>query len=291
MRLGYNTNGLAFHELGDAIRLLADTGYRSVAITLDHHHLNPNDQSFAADLSSVRDLLAECQMTSVVETGARFLLDSRQKHAPSVFDSSESRRNIRIEFWKRAVDAAAELNSDCISVWSGVAENVTADSKDRHWDLLIQSLEPVLEYADTKNVAVGFEPEPGMFIDTMDSFAELLNRMPGTNLKLTLDVGHLHCLNEIPIAEVIHHWKDRLVNVHIEDMVQGVHNHLMFGDGEMEFPPIVNALQEIGYNGGVHVELSRHSHDGVNAVRQSFDFLDPLADWNIGNPEDIGTTV
>ena len=35
MRLGYNTNGLAHHRLVDAIDLLADEGYQSIAITLD----------------------------------------------------------------------------------------------------------------------------------------------------------------------------------------------------------------------------------------------------------------
>ena len=40
--LGYNTNGFAHHRLTDALRLLADIGYQSVAITLDHHALNPS---------------------------------------------------------------------------------------------------------------------------------------------------------------------------------------------------------------------------------------------------------
>ena len=43
MHLGYNTNGLAHHSLPAAIELLADLGYRSVAITLDHGCLNPFD--------------------------------------------------------------------------------------------------------------------------------------------------------------------------------------------------------------------------------------------------------
>ena len=41
----------------------------------------------------------------------------------------------------------------------------------------------------------------------------------------------------------------------------------------MEFAPIMRALNEIGYAGGVHVELSRHSHDAVNTARQALAFL------------------
>ena len=108
-----------------------------------------------------------------------------------------------------------------------------------------------------------------MYIDTMDKFAELHRRVDHPHFGLTLDVGHLHCLGELPIAPHIHAWKDVLWNVHIEDMRRGVHDHLMFGDGEMDFPPIFQALREIDYQGSVHVELSRHSHDAVNTATKA----------------------
>src|SRR6185503_12427695 len=111
-----------------------------------------------------------------------------------------------------------------------------------------------------------FEPEPGMFIDTMDRFSDLLEALRkrgagADQFRLTIDVGHLHCLGEVPIADMLHQWSDRLVNVHIEDMRYGVHEHLMFGEGEIDFPPVIAALSEIGYDGLLSVELSRHSHE------------------------------
>lgn len=68
----------------------------------------------------------------------------------------------------------------------------------------------------------------------------------------------------------------RLANVHIEDMRAGVHEHLMFGEGEIDFPPVIAALAKIGYAGMVGVELSRHSHDGPKAAQRAYDFLRPL---------------
>ena len=41
LRYAYNTNGTANHRLDDAIGLIADAGYAGVALTLDHHHLDP----------------------------------------------------------------------------------------------------------------------------------------------------------------------------------------------------------------------------------------------------------
>ena len=40
-----------------------------------------------------------------------------------------------------------------------------------------------------------------MLIDSMRGFEELLDRIDAANLRLTLDVGHLHCQGETPIAE------------------------------------------------------------------------------------------
>src|SRR5205823_9451756 len=102
-----------------------------------------------------------------------------------------------------------------------------------------------------------------------------------SDLKLTLDVGHLHCLGETPIPDHIARWGSEIVNVHIEDMRAGVHEHLMFGEGEMDFPPIIEALRKIDYRGGLHVELSRHSHEGPTAAQRAYDFLAPLVECKV----------
>ena len=76
MRLGYNTNGLAHHRLLDAIALLADEGYGSVALTgaLDPYEAPP---ALAQQVDSVREALDRRGLSRVVETGARFLLNPR----------------------------------------------------------------------------------------------------------------------------------------------------------------------------------------------------------------------
>ncbi len=274
MRLGYNTNGLAHHSLPAATELVASLGYKSVAITLDHACMNPYGSDFPDELARTAELLQQHGLRSVIETGARYLLNPQVKHEPTLVSAAEGDRLRRVDFLRRAVDAATALGSDCVSLWSGVVRH--SAGRDQALAHLTTGLRQVLEYAARRNVLIGFEPEPGMLIDTMESFDELRQRVADPSLKLTLDVGHLHCLGETPIAAVIDQWSDLLVNVHIEDMRAGVHEHLMFGEGEMDFPPIIAALKAVGYDGGVHVELSRHSHDGPAAAKRAFDFLNPL---------------
>ena len=274
MRLGYNTNGLAHHDPFAALALLAEMGYQSVALTLDHGPLNPFADDWDRQRKRLKSALNGFGMTSVVETGARFLLDTAVKHEPTLVSAKAEDRQRRIQFLHKAIDAAAFLGSGCVSLWSGVVRDDAADNE--IWDRLVPALQLVLHDAHDHGVTIGFEPEPGMFIDTMARFAELQERLNAPNLMLTLDIGHLHCLGELPIADYIRKWKGEIVNIHIEDMRAGVHEHLMFGEGEMDFPPIIAALRQANYRGGIHVELSRHSHEGPTAAQKAFDFLSPL---------------
>jgi sugar phosphate isomerase/epimerase len=271
LTFGYNTNGFAHHRLEDALIILAELGYQSVALTLDYHALNPFDADLPKHIVTIRDLLRRLGLRSVIETGARFLLDPRHKHAPSLVGGTAF-YGPREDFLRRAVDIAEALGSDAVSFWSGASvDDVGSAMK---WRRLLPVCRRLIKYALSKNVRLAFEPEPGMFVDTMDRFATLLRKLdnpPGFGL--TLDIGHLHCLGEVPIAERIHEWKPLLWNVHIEDMRHGVHDHLMFGEGEIDFPPVLRALNEVKYQGGVYVELSRHSHNAVETARQALSFL------------------
>ena len=56
-------------------------------------------------------------------------------------------------------------------------------------------------------------------------------------------------------------------------MRRGVHEHLPFGDGEIDFPPVLEALAATGYQGLTVVELPRHSHAGPYFAQQSLSFL------------------
>jgi sugar phosphate isomerase/epimerase len=285
MLLGYNTNGFAHHDPAAALELLAEIGYRSVALTLDHSLLNPYAQDPIGDIDRYRGLLARLGLTSVVETGARFLLDPRAKHEPTLVSPRADQRARRVDFLRRSIDIAAALESDCVSLWAGVLHDGAPPAI--AWSRLTESLAPVLEHAERRGVVIGFEPEPGMVIDTLESFDQLRRRLPSDRLRLTLDVGHLHCQGELPISERIAAFGAAIVNVHIEDMRAGIHEHLMFGQGEIDFPPVIAALAATGYTGGLHVELSRHSHAAVDAARQAFAFLEPLVEanrTNVGQP-------
>ena len=276
MRLGYNTNGLPHHRLLDAIDLLADVGYESVAITLDAGALDPYQDTvdLETQTTAVLDRLDRRGLGRVVETGARFLLNARKKHDPTLMDSDPDRRALRVDFLLRSIDLAERLGADAVSFWSGSLPDALGE--DEALDRLANALRPVIDRAEQRSVRLAFEPEPGMFIDTFARFARLDERVRHPLFDLTVDVGHVHCLETGDAESHLPKLGPRIANVHIEDMNRGVHEHLMFGEGTINFPAVIETLVRTKYRGGLHVELSRHGHMAVEAVERSAAYLKPL---------------
>ena len=272
MIAGYNTNGFAHHRLEDALTILAELGYGSVALTLDVHALDPFGDDLAGEVRRIRALLQLYRMRCVVETGSRFLLDPRRKHQPTLLDATAEGRACRLDFLRRAIDIATDLGADAVSFWSGSALEEDPDLFQR----LIDGCLILCDHADARQVRLAFEPEPGMFIDTMPRFRTLFDAVDHPRFGLTLDIGHLVCMGEVPTAPHVVAWRDRLWNVHLEDMRPGVHDHLAFGEGVTDFAEVFAGLRAANYDGGLHVELSRHSHDAVRTATRSIEFLRPL---------------
>jgi sugar phosphate isomerase/epimerase len=245
-----------------------------VAITIDHGALSPKSPDWKPQLVELRKLLQEFGLRSVIETGARYLLDPWRKHEPTLVSAHPAARARRVEFYRHAIHCAAELQSDCVSLWSGIVRDGV--SRAEAWKRLLDGLQTVTEAAAAAGVTIGLEPEPDMLVSSMASFDELLRQYSAPNLRLTIDVGHLHCQQELPLSDYVHRYGARLANVHLEDMRAGVHQHLQFGDGEIDFPPVLQALADEQYRGGIHVELSRHSHEGPQDARLAFEYLTPL---------------
>ena len=269
LRYAYNTNGAANHRLDDALRLIADCGYDGVALTLDHHHLDPFHPAWEHETARVAALLAELKLGSVIETGARYLLDPRRKHEPTLIAPEADGRARRVAFLTRALDIAARLGSETMSFWAGVPQPGVAHADAHIW--LHDGLKRVLDHAEAVGIDASFEPEPGMLIETVAEYGALAARHP--RLRLALDTGHCLVTQDIDPAAAVYDYAARLGTVAIEDMRRGDHTHLRFGDGDMDMPAVLAALDAIGFDRLVCVELSRESPRAHAAIPESIAWL------------------
>jgi sugar phosphate isomerase/epimerase len=269
LRWGYGTNGFANHRLTDALRVIADLGYEGVALTLDHCHLDPFAPELGPRVAALADLLRGLDLAVVIETGARYLLDPRHKHAPTLLHDD---RAPRLDFLRRAVAIGGDLGAEAVSFWAGVRPpGVPADVA---WRRLVDGCAEISAVAEGAGVQLGFEPEPGMLVEDIGAWHSLRSALGAPPaFGLTLDIGHCRCLETADVPQCVADVAPYLVNVQIDDMRRGVHEHLEFGSGQIDFPPVLRALADGGYRGLVAVELPRHSHAAPSVAASSLAFL------------------
>jgi sugar phosphate isomerase/epimerase len=245
VQLGYNTNGLQNHRLEDALHLLADDGYEVVAFTPDTCHLDPF-RSTEREIEAAAALLAKLRLGVVMETGARFLLDPRQKHAPTLMSRDPAARERRLDFTARVAALGRRLGAKVVSFWTGIDPSPGADS----WAWMRDGVAATVDRIRAAGLQPSLEPEPGMALETVAQWRRLRGELGA----------------QAP-ADVIADSAPFLAQVHLEDMRRGQHEHLLPGTGDVDFASVLTALSRGGYRGPVCFELSRSSHCAVDALR------------------------
>ncbi|MCG7288191.1 sugar phosphate isomerase/epimerase [Cellulomonas sp. ACRRI] len=267
--LGYGSNGLGDHPLAAALDLLEEQGYDAVALTLGFPHLDPGAP--AADLAALRDRLTRARdgrgLRVVVETGARYLLDPRRKHAPALVDADAAPR---LAYLRRSVEVAAALGAPVVQLFSGVrARDVPGPVADER---LRERLPGLVRHAAEHGVRLALEPEPGMHVETVADALRLRADLGEPDaLGLTVDIGHCLVVEPGGVAGALAAAGSHLAHVQIDDMPRTHHDHRPFGEGDLDLAGAVAALADAaagpaGYTGVVSVELPRHSWDAPRQV-------------------------
>jgi L-ribulose-5-phosphate 3-epimerase len=273
LRLGYITNGFRDHDLEDVFAVLAELGCEGVGITLDHGHLHPLKAS-REEVSRAREGLRNRGLQAVVETGGRFVLDPWKKHWPTLISASAEGRRKRIEFLLRSLEIGQALDAKVLSLWSGARD--PAVGLDESWGHLVDGLRLLEGEARARGIVLAFEPEPGMLVGDLAAYRELRARLGPAEapaLKLTVDLGHLHVTEDPPLDRWIREFAGEIANVHIDDARGRVHEHLIPGEGEIDLPALLRALEGAGYAGLGLIELSRHSHVAPETARRAIEYV------------------
>ena len=261
MLLGYHTNSLQNHRLGEALTLLAAHGYRAVAITPDTCHLDPAHTT-DRELDGVARQLRDLGLLPVMETGARFLLDPKTKHEPTLMTRDPAQRRRRLDYYRTVAAMGARLGARVVSFWAGIDRAPGEDSVG--W--MHEGIAATAAIIRAEGLVPSLEPEPGMAIETVADWRKMKQTFGADAPALTLDVGHLYAVWEGEPAEIIAAMARELAQVHLEDMVRGEHEHRLPGTGDVDFASALTALRTGGYAGPVCFELSRSSHCAPTAV-------------------------
>jgi D-psicose/D-tagatose/L-ribulose 3-epimerase len=102
-------------------------------------------------------------------------------------------------------------------------------------------------------------------VTTTDELIQLVDEINHPNCKLMFDSFHAN-IEEQNMAAAIQRMGNRLVHVQLSENDRGI-----LGRGHVDFRSILNALDQIGYNGMISVEAFSTKLSAANIWRKMFD--------------------
>ena len=275
--LAFSTNAYTNFSLPEACDHIAAAGYEAVEILADVPHAYPLTYSEhqARRLKERLDGLGLRAVAINANTAMGYFtpVPKDLTFEPSLISADEVQREDRIALIRRAMALANALESPVVTLTTG--QPLSGEPAEVLRDRLWAGLEQVVQAADLAGVDVAIEPEPGQFIETSADLKALLDEVDHPRLGANLDVGHVWCAGDEP-PEAIRLLGRHLKHLHLEDIQDRRHYHLIPGLGEIDFKAIRRALDAVGYSAAAAVELYTHADDPDRAAAEAFRALAPL---------------
>ncbi|WP_432483880.1 sugar phosphate isomerase/epimerase family protein [Kineococcus esterisolvens] len=277
-RLAYNANGLRSVPLDEAVRVLADTGYNGIELSLNGQHVDPWAFS-PADADRLHRVLEETGLVACsLATGDPHLL-SELPFEPALVDPDPAERARRLDLLCRGVRIGVRVGVPLVVFSTGSRHPaVDAAEADRWLDegiaVLLDTLHAELDAAGLPRgrTVLGIEPEPGFHCQTNAEVAAVIDRTGSGDLWLSQDLGHAVVVEDDPIGSLERHLPITR-HLQVEDIADRVHAHLVPGDGDVDFAAVGRVLGTDGLDGWISVELYDHDPVHREAARRSREHL------------------
>ena len=255
------------YPLEDAIRRLAEHGYQGVEIWGGRPHAYWEDMDDAR-IMKIKQVLTETGMEISSFIPAQF------RYPTNIATTDEQIRKNSVQYLKNNIDVAEKLGAPYVSLCPGFSLQGEKLSDSRK--AMMSSLKELVEYAKNLKTTLLLEPAHAMETDhvlTVDHGMDVVDELGRENMGLCIDLGHLH-VNKESIVNVVEKVKDYTVHYHMDDNNGGSDDHLVPGEGNIDFGIFLTKLKESNYNGYLAVELGwGYTVDPDNAVKKSIEFL------------------
>lgn len=142
------------------------------------------------------------------------------------------------------------------------------------YEYLLDFLHDIHNYAKPRDIDVDIEFEPKLLIECTDEVLTVIDDVGHPSLGINLDTGHAAVYGE-DLTETIRRSAGHITGVHLEDIVGGrrrKHYHRIPGEGDIDF----DALDDIGYDGFVTLELYTYPNAPDDAARTAYERIAPL---------------
>jgi sugar phosphate isomerase/epimerase len=182
-------------------------------------------------------------------------------------------RRWTVEHYKEIIELCADW--DCKTLIYLPGWRVFGTTRRQAWQWSREALKEIAHAAAERDVTLVIEPTPhdtNLCESSYDAI-ELMEDVGEPNVKLMFDTFHAFYRHEVPTDYVYEMGKD-LKHIHISD-----NDRLPPGQGVGDWPSLIQALKDVGYDGYLTMETGFHQR-GIEPdydARQAYEFLKPLA--------------
>lgn len=258
---------LALHE---ALQVLHDQGWTSFEASTEHLVRIEAGEDPGAQIAQVRERLAEL---SLWMPQAHALLQA------DVADADEERRRQDIGRLARHIEIAAQLGIQNVVIHPGGQRGAaTRADRDRAMALNVNAFRRLGDLAGERGVRIGLENLMRRGASTPYELLDLLAAIDHPAIGITLDTSHAHVAGlDIPTA--VREFGPYLIATHISDNDGSGDQHRTPGNGDIDWPTVVRALRQAGYDGLFNLEIpgERHAMLPLRALKSRF--ACQVAEW------------
>lgn len=159
----------------------------------------------------------------------------------------------RLTHVDRLLDLCAGIGATALVLPNGRQSHEPVDALGSDLDLVAQQLTAISERARRLGLELWVEaPHWFRLAYNLDRAAGLLGRLP-EEVGVVCDVSHITASGSTP-REFLNTLGGRTRHVHVRDAEAGYIHHSV-GNGQVDFPDLIDALDQIGYLGVIALEL------------------------------------
>jgi sugar phosphate isomerase/epimerase len=153
---------------------------------------------------------------------------------------------------KRAVELCGVLGSKHIRVFSFYIPK--GDDPAKHRAAVLDRMGKLVALAAGKGITVVLENEEGLYGDTIERCADVIDALKAPHLKLAFDPCNLVIIGPRPFTDSYPLALKHIGYMHVKDWVKETKHMVPAGLGDAEWPKILPALKRDGFAGIVALE-------------------------------------
>lgn len=186
-----------------------------------------------------------------------------------------------VEKIKKVTDMCAEMGIKYLRIFSGFSH--VEDVVGKRWDTMIQALNEVYDYANTKDIIPVVETHGGVyscpdgvvhFYSTSskpDALLKMIEQVP--DIKINYDPANLYAVG-IKNPEIVYETiKEKVCYIHLKDFVETKGGHLLpaaCGESDMDWTKVLKPIKD--FDGPVLFEYE-NTEDVAQGCKRCYEFI------------------